>query len=368
MSGSELAKGGGPYPCRDRAASMQAGDPLGDMLAGQLSEHTRRAYRADLAHFLLYLRGEETGRVLQPGQWQELGPAERQALLEESWRDPKEALRLLVEADRASLVGYRAHLLESLGLSPATVNRRLSAARTVVRELCLRGLRPDNPADGMKGLRRNGNHSTTAGLGAADAKALLEAPQGDGLHVVRDRAILSLMVRNGLRVAEVRDLRVGDLGEDQGFRVATIRGKGRQPRQAKLAGPTWAALDMWLAAADRRAAENGAPLFVAVRKRGRGEEASWLLGNGPLSTQALAGIVSKWALAALPAEVANRVHPHALRHTFATIALEEGASLRRVQYAMGHADPRTTERYDRARENLSDNAADYVTRALNGGE
>ena len=49
---------------------------------------------------------------------------------------------------------------------------------------------------------------------------------------------------------------------------------------------------------------------------------------------------------------------------FATLALEAGASLRRTQYAMGHSDPRTTERYDRARENLADNAADYVARVL----
>jgi site-specific recombinase XerD len=66
----------------------------------------------------------------------------------------------------------------------------------------------------------------------------------------------------------------------------------------------------------------------------------------------------------LPAEVAARVHPHALRHAFATLALEAGASLRRTQYALGHSDPRTTERYDRARENLADNAADYVARVL----
>jgi len=58
--------------------------------------------------------------------------------------------------------------------------------------------------------------------------------------------------------------------------------------------------------------------------------------------------------------------PHVLRHAFATLALEADASLRRVQYAMGHSDPRTTERYDRARENLADNAADYVARVLNG--
>jgi site-specific recombinase XerD len=62
--------------------------------------------------------------------------------------------------------------------------------------------------------------------------------------------------------------------------------------------------------------------------------------------------------------VAARVHPHALRHAFAALALESGAYLRRTQYALGHSDPRTTERYDRARENLADNAADYVVRIL----
>ena len=62
--------------------------------------------------------------------------------------------------------------------------------------------------------------------------------------------------------------------------------------------------------------------------------------------------------------MAARVHPHALRHAFAALALESGASLRRTQYALGHSDPRTTERYDRARENLADNAADYVVRIL----
>jgi site-specific recombinase XerD len=66
----------------------------------------------------------------------------------------------------------------------------------------------------------------------------------------------------------------------------------------------------------------------------------------------------------LPADVAAHLHPQALRHAFAPLALEAGASPRRVQYAMGHSDPRTTERCDRARENLADDAADYVARVL----
>lgn len=342
-------------------------DPLRDILAGQLSEHTRRAYRTDIGHLLLYLRGEETGQVLQSGDWCRLSRKERSALLAEVWQDPQAALRWLAEADRADVIGYRAHLVEVLGLSPSTVNRRLSAARSLLRELHLRDLRPDNPANGVRGLRHSGDHSPTVGLNTEQARALLEAPKGGDLPALRDRAMLALMVRNGLRAAEVVGLRVGDLGEDQGFRVATIRGKGDRTRSAKLAGPTWEALRVWLDAAGRWDASDCAPAFIPLRKYGRKEQARWLGWEQPMTTQALAQIVRKYARQVLPAEVAAKLSPHSLRHTFATVALEAGASLRRVQYAMGHVDPRTTERYDRARENLADNAADYVTKALNGG-
>jgi len=74
--------------------------------------------------------------------------------------------------------------------------------------------------------------------------------------------------------------------------------------------------------------------------------------------------VAKSVREALGEEVAREVSPHTQRHTFITLALEAGTSLRRVQYAAGHADPRTTERYDRARQNLTDNATDYVARVL----
>ncbi len=105
-------------------------------------------------------------------------------------------------------------------------------------------------------------------------------------------------------------------------------------------------------------------MFVPVRKAGCGRESLWVTVDRRLTTRSLARIVRERAAESLPAEVAARVHPHALRHAFATLALEAGASLRRTQYALGHSDPRTTERYDRARENLTDNAADYVARAL----
>lgn len=117
------------------------------------------------------------------------------------------------------------------------------------------------------------------------------------------------------------------------------------------------ALKAWLDAAGREASGEEAPVFTPLRKHGRGKDARWLMWEQPLTTQALFEIVRRRVKVALP-DLGERITPHSLRHTLATIALEAGASLRRVQYAMGHADPRTTERYDRARENLADNAAD----------
>jgi site-specific recombinase XerD len=337
-------------------ARTKTRDPLADILAGQLSEHTRRAYRHDVSHLLLFL---QEGPVLE---WGALSREAKHARLARAFADPS-ALRLLLTVSRADLIAFRTHLKE-VGLSTLATNRRLAGVGSFLRELQLQAYRPDNAAERLRTLRTNGDYSTTIGLSAEQAKALLAAPTGDDLPALRDRALLALMLRNGLRAAEVVGLRIGDLGEDQGFRVATIHGKGGKLRKAKLAGATWEALQAWCNRADRWTGGPDAPVFVPVRKAGCGGEAVWVTAERRLTTRSLARIVRERAGEALPAEVAARVHPHALRHAFATLALEAGASLRRVQYAMGHADPRTTERYDRARENLSDNAADYVARAL----
>ncbi len=337
-------------------ARREAADPLADILAGQLSEHTRRAYRHDVSHLLLNL---EEGPV---PEWRELSREAKHVRLERAFADP-EALRRLLTVTRADLIAFRTHLRE-VGLSTLATNRRLTGVGTLLRELQLQGYRPDNPAERLRTLRTSGDYSPTIGLTAEQARALLVAPSGDDLPALRDRAILALMLRNGLRAAEVMGLCVGDLGEDQGFRVATIHGKGGKLRQAKLAGATWEALQAWCDAAGRWAGGPEAPVFVAVRRSGQGANGVWIAAEQPLATRSLARLVQEHAHRALSTEVAAHLHPHALRHAFATLALEAGASLRRVQYAMGHSDPRTTERYDRARENLADNAADYVARAL----
>jgi site-specific recombinase XerD len=337
-------------------ARAETHDPLAAILAGQLSEHTRRAYRHDLGHLLAFL---EEGPELA---WRGLTLAEKHVLIERACAST-EAVSRLLGVSRADLITFRTHLKE-VGLSTLAVNRRLAGVGTILRELQLQGHRPDNPAERLRTLRTSGDYSRTIGLSAEQAKALLAAPAGDDLPALRDRALLALMLRNGLRAAEAVGLCIGDLGEDQGFRVATIHGKGGKLRKAKLAGATWEAVQVWCERAERWAGGPDAPVFVPVRKAGCGSEAVWVIADRRLTTRSLARIVRERAGEALPAEIAAQVHPHALRHAFATLALEAGASLRRTQYALGHSDPRTTERYDRARENLADNAADYVARVL----
>ena len=335
-------------------------DPLAAILAGQLSEHTRRAYRHDLGHLLAFLSAE--GRQQGTLDWGGLSAEAKHTLIERSLADPRTVEQLLT-VTRAELIAFRSHLKEA-GLATLAINRRLAGVGSLLRELQLQGYRPDNPAARLRTLRTNRDYSPTIGLSAEQARALLAAPAGDGLRATRDRGLLALLLRNGLRAAEAVGLQIGDLGEDQGFRVTAIRGKGGKLRQAKLAGATWEALQAWCEAAGRWTSGPEAPVFVPLRKAGRGAEAVWVTAERPLTTRSLARIVQQRAREALPAEVAAQVRPHTLRHAFATLALETGASLRRTQYALGHSDPRTTERYDRARENLADNAADYVARAL----
>jgi integrase/recombinase XerD len=338
------------------ATAITRQDPLAAILAGQLSLQTRRAYRQDLSHLLYFLSG---GR-----EWSGLSRNQKAAALAAAFEE-QQARALLLTVSRQDLLAFRAYLREQ-GLSIPAINRRMSGISSVLREVHLQGYRQDTPAAGIRTLRRDSSYSPTVGLSTEQAKLLLAAPEGTDLQAIRDRAMLAVMLRNGLRAAEVVGLQAGDLGEDQGYRVAAVKGKGEKLRKAKLAGPTWEALRVWMDAAGRWPAGPGAPVFVPLVKQGRGAGMRFVPVERMMTTVAVAKLLHKHVASALGEDAAAAISPHSLRHTFITVALEAGASLRRVQYAAGHADPRTTARYDRARENLTDNAADYVSKAYNG--
>ena len=311
-------------------------DSLADALvAGQLSPRTRRAYASDLAELLSVL---ETWRV-------GLGAITRDHL----------------HAYRAWLAGEEVPGLETRKpCAPATVSRKVSVARQFFAEAESRGLIPANPAARLRGFRVS-DESKTLGLSRPQARDVLEKIDAATLLGLRDRALLSLMVRTGLRRMDVLGATIGALGEQQGHHTLRVVSKGNKERLVKVPPEVARHLDAWRQASGAlRQETDRTPLFCGIVKAGRGEAMRYALyegGQRPLSESAVWKVVVRRVRAA---GIRENITPHSTRHTFITLALDAGAPLHKVQVAAGHADPRTTERYWRTKQNLDDNAVDYV--------
>ena len=189
-----------------------------------------------------------------------------------------------------------------------------------------------NPADTDGRPIIDPDNSETVGLSTAEADRLCQAADADG---PRSSALIRLLLYGGLRCGSAISADVTDLSHDRGYRVLTVHGKGGKVRRVPVVPALGDAIDTYLGA---RGNPQTGPLFAT--RTGR-----------RLDEQYVFGLVQRLARrAAIPA--AAELSPHSLRHTFATLALDGGVSLRDLQDAMGHADPRTTRRYDRSRHNL----------------
>jgi len=155
------------------------------------------------------------------------------------------------------------------------------------------------------------------------------------------------MLYTALRRSEICALRWGNVHQERGHWVLWVKGKGGKLRKVKLQVPVLRAIKEYFDKSGRERGEE-APLFVATQ-HDRGEV--------PLSTNTVAQIVKRRAK---QAGVSKRITPHSLRHTAITLALDGGASVRKAQQLAGHADPKTTMRYDRNRQNLDDHGSDYI--------
>ncbi len=213
------------------------------------------------------------------------------------------------------------------GLSASTLARRLAATRSYLRHLILIGKRLDNPASAVASPRRP--RSVPRTLSASEAERLIEATNGTGPRAMRDRALVELLYGSGLRVSEALGLRKGSV--DLETRIVRVVGKGGKERLVPIGRPAVEALRRYLALGrphlDRR---NRPDLFLNAR--------------GGALTRAGAFLILR-RLADRAGLEPGRVHPHLLRHSFATHLLEGGADLRSVQEMLGHADLSTTERY-----------------------
>jgi len=217
--------------------------------------------------------------------------------------------------------------LRSAGRANATIARRLAALRSFYRHYTLIGAREDNPAAGIASPRRARKLPRT--LSAGEAERLIEAANGTTPTAFRDGALAELLYGAGLRVSEAVGLERAAIDLEE--RLVRCVGKGGKERVVPIGRRAVEAL--------RRYQVRGRP-FLDRRHR---PELFLNSRGGPL-TRAGAFLILR-RLAEKAGLEPGRVHPHLLRHSFATHLLEGGADLRVVQELLGHANVSTTAIY-----------------------
>ena len=230
------------------------------------------------------------------------------------------------EATLTFVDGYFASLHQKR-LSSATLSRRRSTLRGFHGFLARAGHKSDDPVALLPAPRRERKLPHALALG--DVLALLAHPQGEEPLALRDRAMLELAYACGLRVSELVGLRLGGL--DLAGRSLVVTGKGDKQRAVPFGRAAAAALTPWL--------ERGRPQLV---KHTRLDAVFVNARGGTLSRMGWWKILRGHARGA---GVTGSVHPHVLRHSFATHLLEGGADLRVVQELLGHANVTTTAIY-----------------------
>jgi len=241
------------------------------------------------------------------------------------------------EATNDQLAAYVAQLRAD-GLAATTIARRVAALRSFYRHQVLLGARPDNPAAELELPRRRRALPRT--LSPGEVERLIDAATGTTPRSLRDRALVELLYGAGLRVSEAVGLERAGVDLEQ--RLVRVVGKGSKERIVPIGREAVEAL--------RRYVSRGRPY---LDKRHRPE--LFLNAQGGALTRAGAFLILR-RLAEGAGLEPERVHPHLLRHSFATHLLEGGADLRSVQEMLGHADLATTELYthvsDRRRREL----------------
>jgi len=222
--------------------------------------------------------------------------------------------------------------LRARGQAPSSIVRRAAAARSFFRHLVLLDLRADNPAAEIDLPKRR--RRLPRSLSPREIERLIEAANGTTPRAFRDRALVELLYGAGLRVSEAVGLDGGRI--DLENRIVRCLGKGDKERIVPLGRQGVEALRRYLA--------RGRPY---LDRRHRPE--LFLNVQGGALTRAGAFLILR-RLAAKAGLEPERVHPHLLRHSFATHLLEGGADLRSVQEMLGHADLGTTELYTHVSE------------------
>lgn len=231
------------------------------------------------------------------------------------------------DVDRACVVAYEADLVDR-GYATSSVDRRVSVIKGFHRFLVREGYARRNPTDTLQ-LPKPPERLPDV-LSASQVGAMLAACTGDGPPEMRNRAILEVLYGCGLRVSECTGLDLGDCILEEGY--LRVVGKGGKERISPISGAALEALGAYLERGRPALAKPYAKPTAAVFLNVRG---------GRLTRQSVHAIVAD---AGRLVGVDN-LHPHTLRHSFATHMLEGGADLRVIQEILGHSDISTTQVY-----------------------
>ncbi len=257
----------------------------------RLSSHTESAYRSDLDALTVYCDSE---RIVG---WKQLDNYHIRTFAAREHRD---------------------------GLGPRSIQRRLSALRGFFNFLIREQIIEANPAADIRAPKAAKRLPKT--LDVDQVASLLERKPTDAL-TRRDLAMLELLYSSGLRLAELAGLDVADL--DLADRTVRVLGKGAKTRILPVGRKAAAALRTWLAERPAIAKNGGSALFIGQNGR-------------RLGARAIQRRIGRWAATT---DLGVPVHPHLLRHSFATHLLESSRDLRGVQELLGHADISTTQVY-----------------------
>ena len=226
--------------------------------------------------------------------------------------------------DSATRDDLRSFLAARFGANaPATLARKLASLKAFYEHRVRSGHLPDSPARRLLSPKKRTSLPNVVSVD--DCFALLLAPSARTAAGLRDRCALELLYGGGLRVSELVGLDLADFID--GDSAVRVRGKGNKQRIVPLVAKAREALQRYL----QRRGELGGGEALLLNRRG-----------GRLTARSVARHLARYALVA---GARRHVHPHALRHSFATHLLDMGADLRGIQELLGHASLSTTQRY-----------------------
>lgn len=231
----------------------------------------------------------------------------------------------LFEVDRSIAAWYVIHLRQDAALAQRSIQRHLSSIRGLYNYCIQMDYSNDNPFSHIKAGKTIASLPDV--LSENEVNALLDSINGHDFASLRDKALFELMYASGMRLSEIAGLTMDDITNP--FRRITIRGKGNVERTVFYNQHTKKALDDYVA--------------IRVQLVKPNQNALWINQRGdPLTQRGIQYLLNK---AVANAGLRTQVHPHILRHSFATHLLNHGADLKTIQLLLGHASMVTTQIY-----------------------